>query len=80
MCDIEEAALAEVVAGLKRATNADIDGVRSDVSLKAELAWAAEATLARWSGRYSLCGAVRNGRPSPIGLPPWSGPPTCSRS
>ena len=38
LCDIEEAALDEAVAGLKRATNADVDGVRADVSLKAELA------------------------------------------
>ena len=37
LCDIEEAALADPVAGLKRTTNADVDGVRADVSLKAEL-------------------------------------------
>ena len=36
LCDIEEAALAKAVEGLKR-TNADIDGVKADVSLKAEL-------------------------------------------
>ncbi len=47
LCDIEEAALETAVAGLKR-TNADIDGVRADVSIKAELRAAAEATLARY--------------------------------
>jgi len=47
LCDIEEAALEQAVAGLKR-TNADVDGVRADVSLKAELQAAAEATLARY--------------------------------
>ena len=36
LCDIEEAALRNAVAGLK-ATNADVDGVRADVSLKGEL-------------------------------------------
>ena len=43
LCDIEEAALAGAVEGLKR-TNADVDGVMADVSLKAELKAAAEAT------------------------------------
>jgi NAD(P)-dependent dehydrogenase (short-subunit alcohol dehydrogenase family) len=47
LCDIEEAALEKAVAGLKQ-TNADIDGVRADVSVKAELQAAAEATLARY--------------------------------
>ena len=36
LCDIEQAALDAAVAGLKQ-TNADVDGVRADVSLKAEL-------------------------------------------
>src|SRR5438309_1401726 len=47
LCDIEEQALAKAVAGLKL-TNADIDGVRADVSLKAELQAAADATVARY--------------------------------
>jgi NAD(P)-dependent dehydrogenase (short-subunit alcohol dehydrogenase family) len=54
LCDIEEAALAGAVAGLKRTTNADVDGVRADVSLKAELAKAAEATLARYGQVHVL--------------------------
>jgi len=44
LCDIEEAALAKAVEGMKQ-TNADVDGVRADVSLKAELKAAAEAVV-----------------------------------
>ena len=47
LCDIEDAALVKAVADLKL-TNADVDGVRADVSLKAELQAAAEATIARY--------------------------------
>lgn len=47
LCDIEEAALARAVEGL-RLTNADVDSVRADVSLKAELQAAADATIARY--------------------------------
>ena len=47
LCDIEQAALDQAVAGLKR-TNADVDSVRADVSLKAELQAAAQATLDRY--------------------------------
>jgi NAD(P)-dependent dehydrogenase (short-subunit alcohol dehydrogenase family) len=46
LCDIEDAALVKAVADLKL-TNADVDGVRADVSLKAELQAAADATIAR---------------------------------
>ena len=45
LCDIEEAALTKAVEDLKL-TNADVDGVRADVSLKAELQAAADATIA----------------------------------
>src|SRR5689334_3342026 len=47
LCDIEDAALVRAVADLKL-TNADVDGVRADVSLKADLQAAAEATIARY--------------------------------
>ena len=47
LCDIEAAALEKAVAGL-RATNADVAGVKADVSLKPELQAAADATLARF--------------------------------
>ena len=47
MCDIERQALDKAVAELKR-TNADVDAVTADVSLKSELQAAADATLARY--------------------------------
>lgn len=47
MCDIERAALDKAVADLKR-TNADVEAVVADVSLKPELKAAAQATLARY--------------------------------
>jgi len=53
LCDIEEEALAKAVADLKR-TNADVDGVRADVSLKAELRTAADATIARYGKVHML--------------------------
>jgi len=52
LCDIEEEALANAISGLKL-TNADVDGVRADVSLKAELQAAADATVARY-GRVHI--------------------------
>jgi NAD(P)-dependent dehydrogenase (short-subunit alcohol dehydrogenase family) len=52
LCDIEEEVLAKAVAALKL-TNADVDGVRADVSLKAELQVAADATVARY-GRVHI--------------------------
>jgi NAD(P)-dependent dehydrogenase (short-subunit alcohol dehydrogenase family) len=53
LCDIEEQALAKAVADLKR-TNADVDGVKADVSLKAELQAAADATVARYGKVHIL--------------------------
>jgi NAD(P)-dependent dehydrogenase (short-subunit alcohol dehydrogenase family) len=53
MCDIEQGALDKAVAELKL-TNADVDGVRADVSLKAELQAAADATLARYGEVHIL--------------------------
>jgi len=47
LCDIERAALDKALAELRR-TNADVDGVVADVSLKAELQAAANATIARY--------------------------------
>jgi NAD(P)-dependent dehydrogenase (short-subunit alcohol dehydrogenase family) len=47
LADIEQAALDKAVEGLKR-TNADVDGVIADVSLKGALEDAAEKTLARF--------------------------------
>jgi NAD(P)-dependent dehydrogenase (short-subunit alcohol dehydrogenase family) len=53
LCDIERDALDKAVADL-RLTNADVDGVRADVSLKAELEAAASATLARYGEVHIL--------------------------
>lgn len=53
LCDIEEEALKKAVAELKR-TNADVDGVKADVSLKAELQAAADATVARYGKIHIL--------------------------
>jgi len=53
LCDVEEAALRKAVADLKR-TNADVDSVRADVSLKAELQAAADATIARYGKIHIL--------------------------
>jgi NAD(P)-dependent dehydrogenase (short-subunit alcohol dehydrogenase family) len=52
LCDIEDATLVKAVADLKL-TNADVDGVKADVSLKAELQAAADATIARY-GRVHI--------------------------
>jgi len=54
LCDIEEEALAKAVEGLKTRTNADVDGVRADVSLKHELQAAADATVARYGKIHIL--------------------------
>ena len=53
LCDIEEAALAKAIADPKL-TNADVDTVRADVSLKAELQAAADATVARYGKIHIL--------------------------
>ncbi|MCC6920228.1 MAG: SDR family NAD(P)-dependent oxidoreductase [Alphaproteobacteria bacterium] len=53
MCDIEEGALAKAVEGLKR-TNADVDSVRADISLKAQIQAAADATIARYGKVHIL--------------------------
>src|SRR5476651_2539494 len=52
LCDIEEAALKTALEGLRR-TNVDVDSVKADVSLKAELQAAADATVARY-GRVHI--------------------------
>ena len=59
LCDIEEEALATAVEKLKL-TNADVDGVRADVSLKAELQAAADATAARYGRVHILVNNARS--------------------
>lgn len=53
LCDIEADALERARAGLA-AGNADVDAVRADVSLKAELQAAADATIARFGKVHIL--------------------------
>src|SRR5580698_8060027 len=53
LCDIEAEALKTAVEGLKQ-TNADVDSVRADVSLKSELQAAAQATLDRYGEVHIL--------------------------
>ncbi len=67
LCDIEEAALARVVEGLKR-TNADVDAVKADVSLKDEITAAAEATLARFGKAHILVNNAGVGGAGPYGV------------
>lgn len=52
LCDIERVALDAALEGLRR-TNADVDGVIADVSLKGNLQAAADATMARY-GRVDI--------------------------
>ena len=53
LCDIEETALKTALEGLRR-TNADVDSIKGDVSLKAELQAAADATIARYGKVHIL--------------------------
>jgi NAD(P)-dependent dehydrogenase (short-subunit alcohol dehydrogenase family) len=66
LCDIEEAALAKAVEGLKR-TNADVDGVKADVSLKSELKAGADATIARYGKVHILVNNAGVGGGGPYG-------------
>ena len=67
LCDIDDAALAKAVEGLKN-TNADVDGVKADVSLKAELKAAAEATIARYGKVHILVNNAGVGGAGPYGV------------
>ncbi|MGD0189343.1 MAG: SDR family NAD(P)-dependent oxidoreductase [Rhizomicrobium sp.] len=66
LCDIEEGALASAVEGLKR-TNADVAGVKADVSLKAELKAAADETIARYGKVHILVNNAGVGGGGPFG-------------
>ena len=69
LCDIEEASLAKAVEGLRR-TNADVDGVKADVSLKAELEAAAKAMTERYGKVHILVNNAGVGGAGPYGF--WS--------
>src|SRR5271169_2298286 len=66
LCDIEEAALAKAVEGLKR-TNADVDDVRADVSVKSEIKAAADAMIARYGKVHILVNNAGVGGGGPYG-------------
>ena len=66
LCDIEEAALSAALEQL-RLTNVDVDGVKADVSLKAELLAAAEATTARYGKVHILVNNAGVGGGGPYG-------------
>ena len=67
LCDIEDAALERAVGDLKQ-TNADVDGVKADVSLKAELKAAAEAAVARYGKVHILVNNAGVGGGGPYGV------------
>jgi len=67
LCDVEEAALGKAVEDLKR-TNADVDGFRADVSLKRELAAAADAMIARYGKVHILVNNAGVGGAGPYGM------------
>ncbi|MBI1238386.1 MAG: SDR family NAD(P)-dependent oxidoreductase [Alphaproteobacteria bacterium] len=53
LADVEQAALDKALAGLKK-TNADVEGIRADVSIKAELQAAAKKTIDRFGKVHIL--------------------------
>ena len=70
LCDIEETALARAVEGLKP-SNAEIASVKADVSLKAELQAAADATIERFGAVNILVNNAGVGGGGPYGR--WHG-------
>jgi NAD(P)-dependent dehydrogenase (short-subunit alcohol dehydrogenase family) len=66
LCDIEDEALSAALEQL-RLTNVDVDGVKADVSLKAELAAAAQATTARYGKVHILVNNAGVGGGGPYG-------------
>jgi NAD(P)-dependent dehydrogenase (short-subunit alcohol dehydrogenase family) len=67
LCDIEEAALAWAVEALKP-SNAEIAGVKADVSLKRELQAAADATIERFGAVNILVNNAGVGGGGPYGV------------
>ena len=67
LCDIEAEALSRATDNLK-ATNADVDSVKADISLKAELKAAADATVARFGKVHILINNAGVGGGGPYGL------------
>jgi NAD(P)-dependent dehydrogenase (short-subunit alcohol dehydrogenase family) len=67
LCDIEEEALLRATGAL-RLTNADVDSVRADVSLKAELKAAAEIATANYGKIHILVNNAGVGGGLPYGM------------
>ena len=67
LCDIEEAVLARAVEALKP-SNAEIAGVKADVSLKRELQAAADATIERFGAVNILVNNAGVGGGGPYGV------------
>src|SRR5262245_24794699 len=67
LCDVEQAALAAALEGLKR-TNADVASVRADVSLKEELQAAADETRDRYGKVHILVNNAGVGGAGPYGI------------
>jgi len=66
LCDIEETALSSALEELKR-TNADVDGVVADVSLKGELEAVAKKTIERYGKVHILVNNAGVGGGGPYG-------------
>jgi NAD(P)-dependent dehydrogenase (short-subunit alcohol dehydrogenase family) len=66
LCDIEGEALARAEEGLKQ-TNADVQGVKADISLRNELQSAAEAAIARYGKVHVLVNNAGVGAGGPYG-------------
>jgi NAD(P)-dependent dehydrogenase (short-subunit alcohol dehydrogenase family) len=67
LCDIEAEALSQATENLKT-TNADVHSVRADVSLKAELRVAAEATIGQFGKVHILVNNAGVGGGGPYGF------------
>jgi NAD(P)-dependent dehydrogenase (short-subunit alcohol dehydrogenase family) len=67
LCDVEQSALKAALEDLRR-TNADVDGVKADVSLKAELQAAADKTVARYGKIHILVNNAGVGGGGPYGM------------
>jgi len=67
LCDIEEEALLRATDGLKL-TNADVDCVKADVSLKAELKAAAQTAIAHYGKIHILVNNAGVGGGRPYGM------------
>jgi NAD(P)-dependent dehydrogenase (short-subunit alcohol dehydrogenase family) len=67
LCDIEEEALLRATDGLKL-TNADVDCVKADVSLKAELKTAAQTAIAHYGKIHILVNNAGVGGGLPYGM------------